>query len=166
MSDEATNQTDGLPDKVKFKKAMPQFKFKRPLREDEVRRFTPEHVAAHLWQTNGNVSLAATLLKCERSTIYEYIERWPELGEIRKRARGDFADMCEGHLMLAARNGKPWAVMEGLRAHGRPLGYGDKLEITGADGGPIQHDVRQITVKFVMPEGVAPGWKPGQIVRT
>lgn len=114
-------------------------------------QFTVDEVEKVLWNSLGNISVAATILKCERSTIYDYITRYPDrLADIRAKSRGDLADIAEGHLLVAARQGKEWAVREVLRAHGKFLGYGEQVDVH-LTGEVAVIPPTNVTVTFVRP---------------
>ncbi|RZN30517.1 hypothetical protein [Bradyrhizobium sp. Leo121] len=114
-------------------------------------RYTVDEVERALRNSLGNVSIAATVLKCERQTIYEYMERYPDrLRPIRGQCRADIADIAEGHLLVAVRSGKEWAVSQALRLYGKYIDVGESLDIT-SDGAPIVQSAPAVTfnVSFV-----------------
>lgn len=92
-------------------------------------RFTVEQVAASLELTKGNVSLAARNLATSRTTLYEYMQRYPELKQALVDARESMLDNAESALALAATKGEGWAVCFMLKCLGRSRGYIEKLEI-------------------------------------
>lgn len=85
----------------------------------------------------GNYTLAARTLGCERSTLYDYLHRFPErLAGIRHESRREIADLGEGVLLQALRRGATWAVKEVLRLYGSHIGIGEHVDIT-SDGAPL-----------------------------
>jgi hypothetical protein len=107
-------------------------------------RYTVQQVEDALYQALGNVSIAATLLQCERMTVYNYINQYPDrLSGIREKCRRDFVDIAEGHLIVATRGGKEWAVRDTLRAFGKLIGF-------NPDGANVQNAIQNnVVVQFV-----------------
>ena len=85
------------------------------------------------------VSGAAQTLDCSRSTVYEYMKRYPGLHDAIHDAREMLVDMAEGQLAKNVKAGHPGSVFFVLGTQGKPRGYVKRIESTGADGGPIQH---------------------------
>jgi len=55
-----------------------------------------EQVRRALELASSNIALAACALQCERGTLYDYMERYPELKEIRPRKRNEMINIAEG----------------------------------------------------------------------
>jgi hypothetical protein len=89
--------------------------------------------------TYGNVWRMASELDVERSTIYRRIEQSEELQEALKEAREVLTDIAESELAKRIIAGEMPAIALHLKAsrEGRNRGYGERTEMTGADGGPI-----------------------------
>lgn len=92
-------------------------------------RFTPEAVMTALQLTQGNVSLAARNLNTSRSTLYNYLIRYPELKQALTDAREGMIDHAESALRQAAIKGEAWAVCFMLKTIGRGRGYVERQEI-------------------------------------
>lgn len=105
-------------------------------------RYTVEEVVAALHQSFGVVAGAARLLKCTRQTIYNYRDRYPEVREAMEEGSEIGLDVAELHLhsLIAKPDhpAHPRALIFYLERKGRRRGYGKALEMTGADGGPIE----------------------------
>lgn len=101
-------------------------------------RFTPEQVVAAIELTQGNVSLAARNLNTSRSTLYNYLIKYPELKQALADTRESMMDHAESALRNAAIKGEGWAVCFMLKCLGKSRGYVERQELTGKDGGPIQ----------------------------
>jgi hypothetical protein len=94
----------------------------RPAGEDGIGRpqeYTVEQVETALKATFGNLTAAAQALKCERSTVYVYLERYPHLKEIRPAKRRELVEIAEEHLFAAVKLGKQWAIERVLRTVGK-----------------------------------------------
>jgi len=102
-------------------------------------QYTVKHMVRALTECRGLVSYAARRLGCSVRTVENYCTRYAAVRQARDDARGELLDLAETHLWQSVERGDLSAVMFVLRSLGRDRGYGDKTEITGPDGGPIQH---------------------------
>lgn len=100
-------------------------------------QFSVDEVEYTLRTSLGNVTLAASMLGCAPSTVYDYLHRFPErLAGIRRESRREIADIGEGQLLLALRRGAIWATREVLRLYGSYIDIGESLDIT-SNGEPL-----------------------------
>lgn len=105
------------------------------------RRYTKDEVAAALREKRGLVSLAAGALGCAPQTVYEYAKKYPEVQQAIDDARDKLVDSAELRLVEAIeKKGEPWAIALVLKTLGKKRGYVERIEQTGADGGPVQHE--------------------------
>ncbi len=93
-----------------------------------------------LKSTHGNIMLSAKMLKCARNTIYNRIEKSPEIKKIINDEKEGVIDIAEGALHSAVLNGEPWAITFTLKGIGKSRGHTEKVEqeITGPGGGPLE----------------------------
>lgn len=92
------------------------------------RQFKVEEVAAALEKSRGLVSFAARLLGCNRTTIYNYFERYPQLRDIIHDAGEALVDKAELKLEKAIDNDEPWAIALVLKTKGKSRGYVERVE--------------------------------------
>lgn len=85
----------------------------------------------------GNVSGAARSAKIERSTYYKWLESDPEFKERARAVTETQKDFAESMLMKLIRDGDGAAIKFYLSTKGRDRGYGEKVEVTGAEGKPL-----------------------------
>lgn len=86
--------------------------------------FTVEQVADALLKAAGVITHAADLLGIRSvMTIYNYINKYPQLGTILRQCRLRTTDIAETKLMQAIEKGEQWAILFKLRTHGRDRGY-------------------------------------------
>ena len=90
-----------------------------------------------LSRTKGMVYLAAKMLGCSHTTIYNYAKRHPTVQRAIDANRGEVVDVAELKLYEAIQAGEHWAVAFALRTIGKNRGYTERQEVTGADGGNI-----------------------------
>jgi hypothetical protein len=90
-----------------------------------------------LRKSGGFVSVAAHALGCDRKTVSRYIAEFPTVRAAYEETNEANLDIAEAKLMQQVRDGDPSQVRFYLRTKGRGRGYGDRMEMTGAGGGPI-----------------------------
>lgn len=108
------------------------------------RHYTVDEVAAALEKSHGLVSFAARLLGCNRTTIYNYFEKYPHLRQIIADAGEALVDKAELAVEKAIDNGEGWAIALVLKTKGKPRGYVERQEHTGADGGPMVMSIAEL----------------------
>ncbi len=87
----------------------------------------------------GNITRVAQAVKLSRQTVYRRIEVSPALQAAVQEAREALIDLVEGGLYDAAVGGNLTAQIAVLNNHpvSRQRGWGQRLELTGANGGPV-----------------------------
>lgn len=100
-------------------------------------KFTQEQIAWALRRNKGLILPTAKTLQCSTRTIYNLIEKYPELNRVKTEARSYITDFTEVKLLEAIKLRQSWAVSLWLKTQ---AGYSEKntVEHTGANGGPIQ----------------------------
>lgn len=111
-------------------------------------KFAPEQIIEALRASKGMVYIAADALGCTAKTVYNYIERYPEVKEARKAARGRTLDVGELKLFNAVERDEAWAIAFLLKTLGKERGYTERQEVS-SDG--------NITIKVIYGDR-----KPGQ----
>jgi hypothetical protein len=101
-------------------------------------KLTKDGVTEALKKTNANISLAAKSLGVNRSSLYRFIERSPDLKELITDERESLVDIAESALKSAVVGKEAWAVCFTLKTIGKGRGYVERVEQTGANGGAIQ----------------------------
>lgn len=98
--------------------------------------FTPEQIIEALRRTGGGVYLAAELLKCSAKTIYNYMDRFPEVKEAKEHEEGKNNDLAMVGLRHHLHQKKQWAIKFQLNHKG---GYNrrQEIEIHGSGGGVV-----------------------------
>lgn len=109
-------------------------------------KYTVEQVAWALRRNSGLILPAARTLQCSQRTIHSYIQRYPELEQVKQEARKTITNVAEVKLIEKVRNGDNWAVSLWLKTQ---AGYSEKnvIEHTGANGGSIKIEA-EIEVKM------------------
>lgn len=86
-------------------------------------RLKDSDIAKALEATAGNLTLAATMLKCDRCTIWRRLQKSPALVAAKERAEESLLDIAEAQLKKAIGAGEAWAVCFFLKTKGRKRGY-------------------------------------------
>lgn len=100
-------------------------------------KYTIEQVAWALRRNAGLVMPTAKTLQCSIRTVHAYLDRYPELRQVKQDSRKKITALAETKLIEKVKSGENWAVTLWLKTQ---AGYSEKnvTEITGANGGPIQ----------------------------
>ncbi len=99
-------------------------------------RYTADEVAAALKDARGFVSVAARRLGCSDSTVRSYVERYATCKQAVTDAREAMIDLAEGKLYANINDGDNTAIIFFLKTQAKDRGYVERVEQTGADGGP------------------------------
>jgi predicted transcriptional regulator len=94
-------------------------------------------IAEALRHAKERVHTAAKYLGASPATVYNYLREDPELQEIRDHMYQLRGDIFETKLDQAAERGEAWAVCFALKTQYKDRGYIERVETTGANGGPI-----------------------------
>ena len=85
----------------------------------------------------GNKREIARRLGINRETVSIYIDNSPEISAAYEQEKESAIDYVESRLMAGIKNGDPESIRFFLRTIGRRRGYGDRMEVTGQNGGAI-----------------------------
>lgn len=102
-------------------------------------KVTDEQIEAALWAEDGLITHAATRLGISRVSLRERLAKRKEhFDAILSEAREAVVDSAERCVKDKIADGDLQAAQFMLRTIGRKRGYGERTEITGADGGPLE----------------------------
>ncbi len=91
------------------------------------RRYTQEQILKAV-EEGVTVKGTALILKCDRTTVYRYAERFPAVRKLLEEKRADLVDLAETGLYRAVLSEQPWAIMFTLKTLGRDRGYSERHE--------------------------------------
>lgn len=101
--------------------------------------FSNDQLKDALEQANGQVYVAARILKASHSLFYQRFRMFPELREYAQGFKEIITDQVEQVLIKKAIEGQePWAVTFWLKTQAKHRGYTERQEITGANGEGIK----------------------------
>ena len=111
-------------------------------------RLSKKKIKAALEQNNGNVSAAARALNCTRKTLYNHINEDEKLKALLEDARENLVDLAEEHLVKNIKDGDTTAIIFTLKTRGAERGWSEKsrIELTGANGGPVETAGVQVNI--------------------
>ena len=101
-------------------------------------KFTVSQVKEAMTNTRGLISAAARSLGCDRTLIYDMMDRHPELTVALKDARELQKDVTEDKLFGLINKGDLGAICFYLKCQAKDRGYIERVEFTGKEGGPIE----------------------------
>ena len=87
--------------------------------------------------TGGFISQAAKVLGITRQSVWDRIERHPQLQEALKDVKETYLDLAESQLIRAMKLGERWAIKYYLNTQGKDRGYVERHEHTGKEGKPL-----------------------------
>ena len=96
-----------------------------------------KRVEAALRKDGGNVTKAAEQLGMTRRNLYYRIEASEHLQAVLVEIRESTVDLAENVLLTALKDGNLTAAIFIAKTQGRARGYSERVEMTGANGGPI-----------------------------
>lgn len=120
------------------------------------RLYSDAKIMAALKASNGGVYFAASKLGCDPMTIYRRADKNPKVQAVIDNARGEMVDLAEAALKRAIVSGEGWAVCFALKTQGKARGYVERQEVTGKDGGAIEHRATVFSYSDVV-DAIAPG---------
>jgi len=91
---------------------------------------SPAKMVDAVQRAHGIATVAAKILGCTRRTIYNYIERYPEVALAYKEAREENVDVAENKQLQALNKGARWAIENWLfySKEGRERGWLKRAE--------------------------------------
>jgi hypothetical protein len=95
-------------------------------------------------EANGILSGAARLLGCSRTTVHNHINKSPTVKAAYEEANETMIDFAEQQLFKNIKTGKEASIFFFLKCKAKHRGYVERQELTGADGGPMQHEVSDV----------------------
>jgi DNA-binding transcriptional MerR regulator len=103
-------------------------------------RYTVDQVANALTEARGLISPAARALGCSGQTVRNYIKKHPTLAEVSEEEREKFIDIAEARLFQKVNEGNVTCIIFALKTVGKHRGYVERREVSGPEGGPLQHE--------------------------
>lgn len=122
------------------------------------KKLTIERVERALRENFGIKGPTAEALGCNRSSLWEFMEKHPELKEVVKEIEEGTLDLAENVISKSIKDGNVKTAQWYAERKGKDRGYSTRVETTGANGEPIKHT--EIRRTIVDP---APGDRPKEV---
>lgn len=97
------------------------------------RRITQKRVIQALKEANGILAQAAENLGCSRTTIYNYINKYPKVEAAYDEASNTVIDKVESKLFTLIKDGNVPSTIFFLKTKGRDRGYTEHIQIAPVD---------------------------------
>lgn len=94
----------------------------------------------------GNLSKAAEACDVSRRAFYAFVDKYPELEEVREEAKNILLDVAENNVTKDILRGEMKTTRWFLERMGKDRGYVTRVEETGKDGAPVQFEAVNRTV--------------------
>ena len=107
-------------------------------------KFTTKQMIDAVRDAEGNLSDAARILGCHRSTVHNYVNRYSTVKQAYEEENEKFIDEAQGQLRKHVKRGSLPAVMFVLKTKGKSRGYVERQEVTGADGAPQKVEIIEV----------------------
>lgn len=101
-------------------------------------KWTKEEVLESVKDTFGILSLIQGKLGIDRSTLWNYRQRWPEIDAAIKNERGRFVGMAEEQLRKKVKGGSLEAIKFVLSRLGKDEGWGEEQTVNVSGDGIVQ----------------------------
>ena len=100
-------------------------------------KLSKQKVIKALKETKGAVYLTANRLGVSHTAIYDYINKYDDVREVKEFYTEELNDIAELKLRQAVQNGEAWSIKYQLSTQGKQRGYVERNEITGKDGNDV-----------------------------
>jgi hypothetical protein len=100
-------------------------------------KYSPDEVIAALRASGGIRSIAASKLNCSRSTVTNYVDRYPQIAEALEDIEEGLLDLAEAKFIEHIEAGEKTCLLFYLSTKGKHRGYVKRLESTGKDGAQL-----------------------------
>ena len=91
--------------------------------------------------TGGIISAIARKVGCEWNTAKKYIDQYPTVRAAYDAECEAMLDLAESTVLKNIKDGDTQDAKWYLTKKGKRRGYGDAVEVTGADGGALQTEI-------------------------
>lgn len=113
---------------MKFDKSGPQKKPDKDKREPR-QHHTLEQILRGIAESSGSTRSIAMVMGVSRQTVYDWKEKYPEVGKAMDEAKKDFLDLLQDKFRDKVMGGDTASIIFGLKCLGKHLGYVEKVEI-------------------------------------
>ena len=110
----------------------------------------PFHIVAKVYKSNaGNLSLTADALGIDRSTLWDWRKKYPELERMLNDYDQSLGDLAESKLMMAINEGNLTAIIFYLKTKHKGRGYIEGQEIKATVSTAIKSMSQEEAADFI-----------------
>lgn len=113
-------------------------------------KYTLEQIKDAIHKAGGFISIACKSLGCTRRTVYNYIDKYPELKEVVTDIREHYLDIAEASLIQKVKDGNTPELLFYLKTQGKKRGYIEKQQIDLSSG---EEQINKIEIEIIKPKG-------------
>lgn len=115
-------------------------------------KYTAGHFIKAIKGSKGVISVIASRVPCDRSTVYRFIEDYPTVKQALHDEREGLKDFAESKLFQQMNIGNMTAIIFYLKTQARDRGYVEKINIEGN----VQIEIINQVVKSIEQAGLNP----------
>lgn len=109
-------------------------------------KLTKKRVLNAIARTGGVLAAVASNLGVARQTVYDFMERNPDVKDQLTQERESIIDMAESKLFKAVQQGDSWAIKTVLSTIGKDRGYTEKKELDIKDNTPAAEPKKMLQI--------------------
>jgi len=113
-------------------------------------KYSLEQIKDAITKAGGFISIACKSLGCTRKTIYNYMEKYPEIKEVVSDIREHYLDIAEASLIQKVKDGNTPELLFYLKTIGKTRGYIEKQQLDLQSG---DNKINKIEIEIVKPKG-------------
>tara|TARA_R110000765_G_scaffold54082_3_gene108065 strand:- start:1138 stop:1497 length:360 start_codon:yes stop_codon:yes gene_type:complete len=113
-------------------------------------KFTEEQIKDAITKAGGFITIACKSLGCTRKTIYNYIDKYPELKEVVTDIREHYLDIAEASLIQKVKDGHTPELLFFLKTQGKNRGYIEKQQLDLSSG---DNKINKIEIEIIKTKG-------------
>lgn len=107
-------------------------------------KFSAEQMIDAIRQAEGNLSDAARIIGCHRSTVHNYVNKYSTVKQAYDDENEKFIDEALGQLRKHIKRGSLPAIMFMLKTKGKSRGFVERREYAGPDGKSIPIEIIEV----------------------
>ena len=105
-------------------------------------KYTIEQIKDAITKAGGFISIACKSLGCTRKTIYNYLDKYPELKEQVSDIREHYLDIAEASLIQKVKDGNTPELIFYLKTQGKKRGYTERSDLDITSGGKSISEIK------------------------
>jgi hypothetical protein len=111
-------------------------------------KYTVEQVIEAIRGAKGILTVASNALGCSRTTVHNYVNKYPTVKAAYEEASETLLDFTEQQLYKQVADGNITAIIFTLKTKGKHRGYVERQEVTGANGGAIETRIIEVVKDY------------------